>query len=79
MSELHSHTARPHTHLDWLDPIKGIAIAGVVWYHIAILLYGVPPFDHVKETWLPLADRLARMAPVPNDALATFFLVNAFR
>ena len=65
--------------LDWLDPLKGLAIAGIVFYHIALLLYGIPPFDHVKETWPPLAERLAQLSPLPNESPAASLLTNAFR
>lgn len=65
--------------LDWLDPLKGLAIAGIVLYHVTLLLYGIPPFDHVKETWLPLAERLAQLSPLPNESLAASLLTNAFR
>jgi peptidoglycan/LPS O-acetylase OafA/YrhL len=65
--------------LDWVEPIKGIAILGVVLYHIVLLLYGVPPFDHIKETWLPLSERLAQLAPLPNDSVIAALLTNVMR
>jgi peptidoglycan/LPS O-acetylase OafA/YrhL len=65
--------------LDWPDPIKGLAITGVVVYHIALLLYRTPPFDHPKDDWAPLAERLAQMQPLANDSTVAFALINAFR
>ena len=65
--------------LDWLDPLRGLAIAGVVLYHIALILYGIPPFDHVKETWLPLAERLAQTAPVVMDSPVATLVTNVLR
>jgi peptidoglycan/LPS O-acetylase OafA/YrhL len=44
-----------------------------------LLLFGIPPFDHPKDDWLPLADRLAQLQPWPNDKLLAYLLLNAFR
>lgn len=65
--------------LTWLDPIKGIAILGIVLYHTAIALFGIPPFDHPKDDWLPLLDRLAQLQPWPNDRIIPFLILNLFR
>lgn len=65
--------------LTWLDPIKGMAILGIVLYHMVIALFGIPPFDHPKDDWLPLLDRLTQLQPWPNDKIIPFLVLNFFR
>jgi peptidoglycan/LPS O-acetylase OafA/YrhL len=65
--------------LPWLDPIKGLAILGIMLYHVALLLFGIPPFDHPKDDWLPLVERLAQLGPVPHETLSGRLFLNLFR
>lgn len=65
--------------LPWLDPIKGLAILGIVLYHIGLALFGIPPFDHPKDYWLPLTERLAQLQPLHHDSLVAYFFLNTLR
>jgi peptidoglycan/LPS O-acetylase OafA/YrhL len=67
------------TRLPWIDGLKGLAILGIVLYHVALALFGVPPFDHPKDYWLPLADRFAKLQPLSYDSPISFLLINALR
>jgi peptidoglycan/LPS O-acetylase OafA/YrhL len=48
-------------------------------YHVALLLFGIPPFDHPKDGWLPLVERLAQLQPVPHETLSGKLFLNLFR
>ncbi|NJN98436.1 MAG: hypothetical protein HC875_32285, partial [Anaerolineales bacterium] len=52
---------------------------GVVLYHIAIALFGIPPFDHPKDDWLPLFERFSQLQPWPNASLIPYLILNLFR
>lgn len=60
--------------LAWLDMIKGLAILGIVMYHVALLLFGPSPFDHPKDDWLPLGERLAQLGRVQHETLCGEFI-----
>jgi peptidoglycan/LPS O-acetylase OafA/YrhL len=73
ISNAEQHTPKPGTlpaSFEWIDAIKGIAIAWIVAYHIALVVYGIPPFDHPKNNWPELGARLAQMRPLPGSDLA---------
>ncbi|MER3458142.1 MAG: hypothetical protein C4309_05480 [Chloroflexota bacterium] len=67
------------TRLAWVDSIKGLAILGILLYHVVILIFDIPPFDHPKDDWLPLAERIARLQPRPHETLAISLLANVLR
>jgi peptidoglycan/LPS O-acetylase OafA/YrhL len=65
--------------LAWLDSIKGLAILGIMLYHVGLPLFGVPPFDHLKDDWPPLIERVAQLGPVPHETLSGRLFLNLFR
>jgi peptidoglycan/LPS O-acetylase OafA/YrhL len=72
MTQSSSNRAQPQSQtafLDWIEPIKGLAIVWIIAYHIALLIYGIPPFDHPKDWWPELNVRLAQMRPLAGFGL----------
>lgn len=65
--------------LEWLEPIRGLAIVGIVMYHAMSFVHGLPPFDHVKEDWPQLVQRLAQLQPIPDESILSSVLMNLSR
>jgi peptidoglycan/LPS O-acetylase OafA/YrhL len=72
-------TPSPVHRLLWLDTMRGLAILGIMIYHAALVLFGIPPFDHPKDDWLPLADRLDQLRPVQHWSLVGQVFLNVSR
>jgi peptidoglycan/LPS O-acetylase OafA/YrhL len=77
-----AHLVQPSKRSDrllWLDSIKGLAILGIILYHTVLIICGPHPFDHPKDDWLPLVERLAQLQPRPHDTLVACLSLNALR
>jgi len=81
MTPLTTHpTHTPNTQrLAWVDVIKGLAILWIVLYHIVIAIADIPPFDHPKDTWAPLAERIAYLRPRSSGGMVTSVVLNGLR
>lgn len=59
--------------LTWIEPMKGLAILAVVAYHLSLVLYPIPdfyhPFDHPKNIWPALGERLQTLQPLPGEGV----------
>lgn len=75
----HREPIRGARRLAWVDVIKGLAILWIVLYHIVIAIADIPPFDHPKDTWAPLAERITELRPRPSGGFATSVILNALR
>lgn len=65
--------------LPWLTPMRGLAIAMIVFYHVVIPIYGIPWFAHPRNDWPDLAARVAQLRPLPQETPLHFILANLFR
>jgi peptidoglycan/LPS O-acetylase OafA/YrhL len=64
--------------VDWLDPLKGLALAWIFVNHLSEHLLGSPFFANPDADWPPLADRIGQLAPVSGTGWADLPL-NLFR
>ncbi len=49
--------------LDWIEPLKALALIGILWNHIAECFGRGPWFTNPTPNWQPFAERMAKVYP----------------
>jgi peptidoglycan/LPS O-acetylase OafA/YrhL/lysophospholipase L1-like esterase len=50
--------------LDWLDPLKGVAIVWIFLNHLAERMFGAPYIANPTYDWPPFSERLRQLEPI---------------
>ena len=62
-----SPSASAFPRLDWLDPLKGIALLWILLVHFVEQVFGSPFANNPVEGWPPFDERLSQLAPLSGN------------
>ncbi len=67
---------QPASEIEWLRPLKGLGLIGIMIYHLTIEFGSLPWFIHPSTNWQDLASRLKNI--FPNDYPSVFISILQF-
>ena len=68
-----------HQRFDWLDSIKAIAMAWIIWNHIGEQFFGKPHLLSPSDNWGTLAARIEQLKPIAVSDYLSSIVMNAMR